>query len=237
MSLENYIKKFQILSESKLGNVKPLLMEEEGQESNIDIDGIIEKLQLTFFGDTESVLTSLGLSTYDYSVGGNIRAYNIGEGMLLDGGMADNLIISVPRVGFFNYETKGVVNGKWEVKNEYYDEEKVEGKFTFYVNEDKIELTEINRYHVGSGLLSNEYKYNKPQTWTVSVTANPNAAKDVLEQYAMTNFFTSESINDGDKEFTQGIKNAIDKYNISIPDELRSRLNKNSQEHEMGITF
>lgn len=235
MSLENYRKKFHFLSESKLGDVKPYLIE---QESNIDIDGIIEKLQLTFFGDTESVLTSLGLSTYDYSVGGNIRAYNIGEGMLLDGGMADNLIISVPRVGFFNYETKGIVNGTWEVKNEYYDEEKVVGKFTFHVNENKIELTEEKRsHHVGDRLMGAEYNYNKPQTWTVSVTANPNAAKDVLEQYAMTNFFTSESINDGDQEFTQGIKNVIDKYNISIPDELRSRLNKESNRFDMGITF
>jgi hypothetical protein len=240
MSLENYIKKFQILSESKLGDVKPYLI--EGEESNIDVESILEKLQLAFFGDTKSILTSvhdtvLGVDAYNYSLGGNIRAYNIGEGMLLDGGMADNLIISVPRVGFFNYETKGIVNGVWEVKNEYYDEEKVKGKFTFYVNENKIELTETERYHVNSERLGNEYKYNKPQTWTVSVTADEKSAFYVLEQYAITNFFTSESINDGDKEFTQGIKNAIDKYNISIPDELRSRLNNNSEDHEMGITF
>ena len=99
-------------------------------------------------------------------------------------------------------------------------------------------MTEEKRsHHGGERLMDAEYNYNKPQTWTVSVTANPNAAKDVLEQYTMTNFFTSESINDGDQEFTQGIKNAIDKYNISIPDELRSRLNQESNGFDMGITF
>ena len=239
MSLENYIKKFQILSESKLGNVKPILMEEEGQESNMDVDSILEKLQLAFFGDTKSILTSvhdavLGVDAYDYSLGGNIRAYNIGEGMLLDGGMADNLIISVPRVGFFNYKSKGIVNGVWEVYNEYYDEEKVVGKFTFYVNENKIELTETERNAKEFLYWQNVpeqdrvkfysdpyHSLSKTQNWTETVDASENSAKNVLEKYTISAFFNSESINDGDEEFIAGIKNLQQKYGITVPDVVK----------------
>ena len=108
------------------------------------------------------------------------------------------------------------------------------GKFTFYVNENKIELTETERnakeflYWQNVPEQDREKFYSDPyhslsktQNWTETVDASENSAKNVLEKNVISAFFNSESINDGDEEFIAGIKNLQQKYGITVPDVVK----------------